>query len=419
MSGIFSAGDGFGESTAIRYAPLRNEKYLLTWVMRHPVAYAQGQRAWHTEVHFLMDAQDADSLFCHPISAVAEAVGTKAYEMWKNMKCELDGGLNFFGKDERPRDNWDANGKIDDCILLAGAFYCGRANGAYQLFLESEDPWGEMDVVQRCLPYALRKDLSFCVGLQSQQESEGTVFNFPTDIGLQQLYSAHGEGVPMSEKYWNWDTFGDQKLYSDCNRILGRLNEWPETLLGTLFSTVTQWNELKAFAEDNLTEGLNNVIMYTGQEIWCRQLRNRQIKPQDLEWLLGQIRDNKNTKTLQKEIKRKLRVSVPGRFAGSKNKQSQNNASGDQTDELLLKQFLLDRALRGAAAIAMVVVVVVFLTLFRQVLVRETVEVEQMIYYCISREAAVDAMKLVGSFLCGAATVLSVLVLIGTFKRKK
>lgn len=419
VSGCFSAGEGYEETTAIRYAPIRNDKYLLTWVLRHPVTYAEGNRAWHTEVHFVMDAQDADHLFRYPISAVAERVSRKAYEMWQTMNCELDGGLTLFGKDEHPCDNWDINGKIDDCVLLAGAFYCGQADMACQLYLESDDAWGEMDVVQRCLPYALRKDLSFCIGLQSQQESRGTVFNFPTNIGLQQLHNTRGEGVPMSEKYWSWEQFGDRKLYHDCDLILSRMSDWKESLLGMLFSVVTTWQELSAFAEDDLSKGLNNVVMHTGQDIWRRHLQSKRYKNQDLEWLLSLIKDNKRAKALQKEIKRQLKDLSSGKFSTPKAGRGQPKAGDEQSDDLLMKQFLLNHAIRGAAVVAIAVVAVLVITLFRQVLMRETIEVEQVIYYCISREAAVDTMKLVGAFLCGALFFWSASELIGTFKRKK
>ena len=419
VSGFFAAGNGYEESTAIRYAPVRNGKYLLTWVLRHPVAYTEGQRAWHTEVHFLLDAQAADELFRYPISAVAERVGRKAYEMWRTMNCELDGGLKLFGKDEHSGDNWDATGRVDDCILLAGAFYCGQGQGARQLFLESDDPWGEMDMIQRCLPYALRKELSFCIGLQSQQESKGTVFNLPTNIGLQQLRSAYGEGVPMSEKYWSGDEFGDKKLYHDCDLILGRMNNWKESLLNMLFTVITKWNELRALAEDQLGEGVNNVIMRTGQDVWCKHLQSERYQSQDLEWLQDLVKDNKRTKLLQKEIKRQLRDFTKEKAVAPKPEGRQQKTVDEGADEALLKKLLLNHATRGAMIAVMAVVLVVTLTLLRQILKLETVEVEHVIYYCISGEATVDIMKLLGAFLCGALSFWSVSVFIKTFRRKK
>lgn len=412
VSGIFRAGSGYEENTAIRYAPLRNGKYLLTWVLRHPVTYVDGNRAWHTEVHFIMDAQEADKLFRYPISEIALRVERKARQMWQAMDCELDGGMQLFAQEEQPRDNLDANGRIEDCILLAGAFYCGQAGGANQMFLESEDPWGEMDMLQRCLPYGLRKELSFCIGLQNQQESKGTVFNLPTHINLQQLHSAQGEGAPMSQKYWHWETLADQELCQNCNRILDRMSDCSEVLLDMLFSVITNWNQLKAFGEEKLEDALGSVIMHTGQEIWCGLLRSRQYREQDLEQLLNLIKGNRNTKTLQKEINRRLRDPISkGKFA--------DRMSGGHMQEHLLKQFLKNYAIRGAAIAAMVVVLIVFFTLLRQILVCDTVMTEQVIYYCVSREAALDTMKLIGAFACGAVSFWAVSRLIGTFKRKK
>lgn len=412
VSEYFNAGTGDAESVAIRYAPLKNDAYLFSWILRHPVVYVEGQRAWHTVVHFLMDETEADALFRHPISGIVQWVDETARQIYRDGHYDLPDKLRLHSGREWPTGDMESNAEIDDKILMAGVSYCKEGKVKNQLFLASKDPCGEMDWIQKWTPYALRKRLSFCLGLENKQESTGVVFNFPLRMSLSQLRTASSEGAPVTEKYWYGDRFMNTVLLDNCDRILSNLYEYP-WLADLVFKCVPEWEELALLANDDLSRGLSKLIIETGVDNWVDLLDSRKMSRIELEQLAALLGRQRELKPLRNAIGRRLKRSQRGRYAQSRNAYdavgehpngAQNHIQrpyGNDRDNAEVHKILLNHVLNAAAVVALVVVAIALITLARQTLMAGEIEVEQVVYYCISREAAADVLKLCGAFVCG------------------
>lgn len=428
VSCYFSPGRGSRETTAIRYAPLRNGKYLLSWVQRHPVTYEEGQRAWHTVVHFLMDGKDADALFRHPISRIAERVEQTARDLLnydsqlpagKKKSKNADGPVEFFSQDEPAANFWYTEEAEFDRKMMAGAGYCMGSGRPKQMFLATEVPYEELECLQSRLPYGLRKKLSFCVGLQNQTECTGTIFNFPTEMTLDQLQDAPGESPPMSDKFWQGNQFGEKRLCDEYGLILQRLAECSLFLREMIFTVITEWAQLQLLATEQLSDGLGELIRYSDQEAWCKMVRKHKMNSSELRELQALIPRKKYTKAVRAEIKKRLNMPSNGKKKTGANEKVTGKETNTGSEDTALKKILWNNVRRLAAVVVMVVAAIALVTFFRQVLVKETVVVEQVVYYCISREAAVDVLKLCGTYLCGVLSACAVIGLIGSFTRKE
>ena len=418
VSEYFNAGTGDAESVAIRYAPLRNDAYLFSWILRHPVVYVEGQRAWHTAVHFLMDETEADALFRHPISGIVQWVDETARQIYRGGQYKLPDMFRLYSGSEWSKVDMEANAEIDDKILMAGVSYCKEGKIKNQLFLASKDPCGELDWIQKWTPYALRKRLSFCLGLENKQESTGVVFNFPLHMSLSQLRTASSEGAPVTEKYWYGDRFTNTVLLDNCDRILSWLDAYP-WLKDMVCKIVTEWEELALLADDNLSRGLSKLIIKTGVNNWVNMLDSREMSRIELERLASLLGKQKELKPLRNAIGRRLKRSQRGRYeqrrkaydaVGERPNEVQNhiqNPYGNDRDNSELHKILLNHVLNAAAVVALAVVAIALITLARQTLMASEIEVEQVVYYCISREAAVDVLKLCGAFACGFLAALA------------
>ena len=412
ISSLFGPGSGSGESTAVRYAPL-GEKYLLSWVLRHPMTRWENRRGWHTVVHFLLDGGEAEELFQHPVAVIARWAEENGEKLWRSRERFLP-RVNLPADDGTYRPRREEEMRLDAGVMMAGAFYCGVGQGNHQLFLESEDPWGELDRVRMCLPCELRKDLSFCIGLENQQESQGAVFNFPTGIHVSQLRSAVGEGSSMTDKYWHGEAFRDGEMYEQSVRLLRRLNECSSQVYGIILRVVTDWDQLACLAADSLEEGLEALIRSTGQEVWCHQLADDRLMLSDVTALQQQIPRTEDTRLIHKELRGMVRTHAAPRQEQKAPREPavRERASGFRAAFFRVLLRLVALLTLGAALAA-------FALLLRHVLTTDTQETGRVIYYCISREAAADVLKLLASFFCGGIAAWAVFVLASGFRRKK
>ena len=407
ISGYFGPGTGYSDSAAIRYAPLRDDRYLFSLILRHPQVSMEEQRAWHTVVHFLMDETDAQTLFTHPITWIVQTLADKALKIYNNGQYIISEELHTFLNAEQQVTKYGSAGGIDDKILMAGVSYCMSDEISDQLFLVSDDPCGELEAIQWWLPDAFCKRLSFCLGLENLQESTGTVFNFH-----QAPLSKHGTNAPRSNKYWHGEAFTDTELLDDCDQILSRLDAYP-WLKDMVCKIVTEWEELALLADDNLSRGLSKLIIETGVNNWVNLLDSREMSRIELERLASLLGKQKELKPLRNAIGRRLKRSQRGRYEQGRNAYDavgerpngvQNHIQrpyGNDRDNTEVHKILLNHVLNAAAVVALAVVAIALITLARQTLMTSEIEVEQVVYYCISREAAVDVLKLCGAFVCG------------------
>lgn len=223
----------------------------------------------------------------------------------------------------------------------------------------------------------------------------------------------------MSEKYWDGNSFGEIRLREQSNLILERLSECGSSLQELIFTVITEWEQFEVLATEDLGDGLGELVKCTGQENWCELLNQIRMSNTELRDLLELLPQKGYVKAMRKEISRRLKNRTKEKHEVNNSDKENIQENKGKGESVALRKVLWNHALRCAALIVLVVVAITLITLFRQILVKGSVEVEQVIYYCISREAAVDILKLGSAFACGVLSACAGIGLAGSFRRKK
>ena len=436
----FRAGNGNIESTAIRYAPLQ-DKYLLSWVVRHPVTGIGDSRAYYSVVNFLMDAEDADQMFRIPFVHAHEKIEDIARELWESKLMELpnrwwleDAAVQ---KQEKREELYD----VPRTVMLACGLYSGRKKYP-QIYLEARDPWLEINWLQTFTPFSLRKQLSFCVGLEKLQESKNVILNFVTNISLNQLRNdSNTDGAPMSTKYWGSEGFQDYDMMAECERILRTTDKLPKPIKLLLKHAVDDWYAYEKLAEkDKLIPALQCLLSGIKESRWISALNKVKMDRESLEMLEKAIPKRCDYQKLKKEIKERLkqlssqhRRHSQGRRTAYTREQEENEyppkdekrVDAEEDEEQKenqvqwsgIKQLLLKQVKRTGCIAALVIALIAFITFVRQTMLYESGVTGQIIWVSVNQRAALDVSKLLGTFLSGIVVGVAGIGLLGNRKK--
>lgn len=178
------------EGVAIRYAPLKDGYYLLSVVFRIFSVEEQNRRHYRI-VNFLMNRSAAEDFFSTPFCQ--EALISVAKECY-DQKLQ-----NFPG-------NWDSYRRRSDPPMMVqrmnpSTLYACYLQNDFQAFIGMDEaPDGEINYLLSTLPYELRLQLSFVIGMESAQECQGIRFNFGTVADVQRIHAGGYNGCIGTNK---------------------------------------------------------------------------------------------------------------------------------------------------------------------------------------------------------------------------
>jgi hypothetical protein len=322
--------------------------------------------------------------------------------------------------------------------MLACGLYSGRKKYP-QIYLEARDPWLEINWLQTFTPFSLRKQLSFCVGLEKLQESENVILNFVTNMSLSQLRNdSSGDGAPMSTKYWGSEGFRDYDMIAECERILRMTDKLPKPIKLLLKHAVDDWYAYEKLAEkDKLISALQCLLSGIKESRWISALNKVKMDRESLEMLEKAIPKRCDYQKLKKEIKERLKQlsSSHGRYSQGRRpayteEQEENEyppkdekrtddeeQKEDQVQWSGIKQLLLMQVKRTGCIAALVIALIAFITFVRQTMLYESGVTGQIIWVSVNQRAALDVSKLLGTFLSGIVVGVAGIGLLGNRKK--
>lgn len=174
----------------IRYEPLKCGMYLLSVTFRMVNSEHQDRRHFRI-VHFVMDREDAVDFFSTPLCT--EALIRFADSCYQKLLQDFPGNWSEYRSLSQ---TCSVNSMIHPELLYTCCF-----RDRFQAFIGLDtDPAAEINSLQGSLPYALRLELSFVIGMETAMECIGIRFNFGSIEEIRQLQGRNYEGCPGTKK---------------------------------------------------------------------------------------------------------------------------------------------------------------------------------------------------------------------------
>lgn len=241
------------EPAGVRWAPLQ-DRFLLSVVLRFPGGSAAQHRGHYSVVNFLLDGSDADHFFTLPLGRTLPAVIDHARNLYNNREKGLPDGLPFHTLASPSDLEQPPVVPLPGEVLLAGAFYAREVPMLHQLFLEDSAPAHQLQQLQRLLPCALRKDISFFSGLDDACESYGCALNFCSRSVMEHIQREEVLDSPSTTKYCAGAGedpaafLKDSGMLRRCRKILSALDS---PCGETVRKSITGWDQLARLGEEN------------------------------------------------------------------------------------------------------------------------------------------------------------------------
>ena len=200
-------------------------------------------------------------------------------------------------------------------------------------------------------------------------------------------------------------------MLKQCSLLMSRIDQYNDSLLILVESVITTWQQFTLLAEGkNLSDGLQALLKETGETPWLLHLNQNPLDEESVKILREAVPHDRLFKELRELLNPKSQRSGKyERLDAAPYREQPHKANDSYHVQTLHHQeperrsggnLLQYAALLGSLA-AVIAAVVILIVVLRQSFAGVLEVIQQAEYYSISREAALDLLKMLGILLSG------------------